>query len=816
MPNTFYEVSGELGVSAYYESTIFGQGISFYDFDNDGWDDLTLCNNQGGNTLYKNLEGTFEPWQNFPVPNAKCCLWGDLDNDGDNEIIFSTLSNGLYLFNANDNGYYVPVPGAFQWLDQVDSFNNLWLFGMSLADINSDGFLDLVVANYNTEKANFAFLNQQGLNFQIDPNTAVKSFHKATFQPAAVDINHDRNVDLYFANDYEHGNDFFYNHLDSLGQTTWTLASQETGLNIAISSMCNSWCDYDNDLDLDVYVSNLEPGNKLMRNNGNNFFQNFADSIGLAVHRQSWSSLWIDANNDQWNDLMVTSASADNAYTSWNGHLFMGVGNGQFAEADTNTFLYSAYNSSKGDFNRDGLSDIAMSASNLDVFKLYQNNDSSQHHYIRFTPKGHLSNANGIGCHYYLYTADNTQYGYIQSGENYLGQNSQHIILGLGQNEQADSLIVEWPSGIIDKYYNITHASEVVVDEGKSKWYVPQIPAGLCSAQDSIYYVLDEYYQYLWMDGEITNQRWIYPGTYNFEVYHDNQIIDSNTFVLEQWNINKNFEVIDAPCNIGSFGALVNLDSLQQYQITPDRPFSALLLGEYNLNIITNEGCAFDTTFTVQFQNIWDITIVDTTWICADDSPDLDAIIQSNLEIIETPGWPEIWSNDNNELPLQLINVYGCSIDSSINIITIESPSYTIDTIVISNGIMLSIQNVENGIAYFESNGGATLEISSSGDYYVVLNNNECDWIDTLSIEISLPNSMKEIEYKSGWTMHGDLLKAQENTEVDTIEIFNILGQQIPYYRLDDHSWIIPNAPFPLCVKSKSGISRPYYMQEKK
>lgn len=813
-PGIFNEVSGDLSVSMYYESAIFGQGVSFFDFDNDGWDDLTLSNGNYGSTLFRNLEGTFEPWQNFPVPNAKNCLWADLDNDGDNEIIFSTINNGLYLFNANEDGYYIPVPGAFQWLDQVANFNNLWLYGMSFTDINLDGYLDLVVANYTTEKANFAFLNQHNLNFLIDPNTAVKTFHKATFQPAAIDLNHDMTADLYFANDYEQGNDFFYNHLDSLGQNTWTVASEETGLNIAVNSMCNSWCDFDNDQDLDVYVSNLEPGNKLMRNNGNNFFENIADSIDLAVHRQSWSSLWIDVNNDQWSDLLVTSASADYAYTSWNAHLFIAQGNGQFAPADTNTFLFSAYNSSKGDFNRDGLYDIAMSASNFDVFKLYQNLDTTQNKFIRFTPKGKLSNANGIGCHYYLYTNNNIQYGYIQSGENYLGQNSQHIILGLGQNNQADSLVIEWPSGIVDKYYNISHGSDLNIEEGKSRWYLPPIPSGLCSVIDSIYLSMYPNYQYQWSDGIATNARWISANSYEFVVIHQGQVIDSIGFQIDLWNIDKNFTIVPAPCNFGSFGALTDLTENQQYQLSPDFTLSALPIGLYTLNITNAQGCSFDTTFTLSFETEWMLNIADSTGMCTYNFPNSDSTIYSNIAITNLDGWPEIWPAKNDTWNLHITNSQGCEIDTAITIVPIYPPSYTLDTNAMVFGLTLSIENISNGNVHFEMNGDTILDIYSSGSFNIISSNNGCTWMDVIPIEISLPNSISEIGSQSHWTMHGDILKLNISVVEDDIEIFNILGQSIPYLKLDNQSWLIPNAPFPITISSINGNFRPSYSSD--
>lgn len=812
VPNTFMEVSGDLGVSFYYESALYGEGVSFYDFDNDGWDDLTMCNNQGGTILFKNFEGFFEPWQNFPVPNAKNCLWGDLNNDGDNEIIFSTLNNGLMLFDANENGYFVPIPQAFQWLDQVDNFNNLWLYGMSLSDINLDGYLDIIVANYNTERANFAFLNQQNLNFLIDPNTAVKSFHKATFQTAAVDINHDLTPDLYFANDFEHGNDFFYNNIDSTGQGLWELASESTGLNIAISSMCNSWCDFDNDQDLDVYVSNLEPGNKLMQNNGSNYFQNISDSIGLAVHRQSWSSLWIDANNDQWNDLLVTSANADNPYTSWNGHFFTATGQGDFTQADTNTFLYSAYNSCKGDFNRDGLYDIAMSAANQDVFKLYQNQDSSTNHFIRFTPEGKISNRNGIGCHYYLYTSDNVQYGYIQSGENYLGQNSQHIILGMGANLTADSLIIKWPSGIIDKYFNIPHQSEMLLVEGKSKWYLPNINLGVCQITDTILYTLSNHFSYLWMDGQSNISRWLSNGSYSIIALYNNHPIDTNTFDVQLWSVNKNFTITPAQCQIGSYGSIDGLDEIQQYSIAPAFDFDFLPVNEYELTITNDQGCTFDTLFSVSFENEWLIQIADTTWICEGNSPIFDSIVHSSIPIENTQGWEEGLQSLEDSWSIQITNILGCTIDTTITIIHVEIPSYALDTLSDGQEVILNISDVQSGQVFFEINQESSITITTTGEYNIVIENNGCYWMDSVIIEILVPNEIEENTALHHWRLDKDELIYDGTQSFELHAIYNAIGQQIPFQQTATAKWKILESAFPIYLRIGEKYVEPYYV----
>ncbi|MBM3427630.1 MAG: CRTAC1 family protein [Bacteroidetes bacterium] len=777
----FIEVSNEVGVSMYYENAMFGQGVSFYDFDNDGWDDLTLCSQNNGNYLFKNSNGTFEPWQNFPVPQAKSCLWGDLDNDGDNEIIFSTLNNGLYLFTAQPNGYFIQVPNAFNWLDQFnEGFNNLWLFGMSLSDYNADGYLDLVVANYNTERSNLAFINQQNLQFTLDLNTAVKYFHKATFQPACVDVNSDLLPEVYFANDYEQGNDFFFNQLDTTGQNIWSIASETTGLNIAINSMCNSWCDYDNDQDLDVYVSNLEPGNKLMQNDGAAQFTDVAESISLAVHDQSWSSLWIDFNNDQWNDLLVTSASADYTYADWSAHFFVSNADGTFADADTLTFPYSAYNSCKGDFNGDGKYDVAMTGANLDVFKLYQNIDSTGNNFIKFTPSGTISNASGVGCHYYLYTPTATQYGYIQSGENYMGQNSQHLILGIGNHPMADSLILLWPSGIIDKYYQVENQTHLLAIEGKSKWYVPEISDGVCHVNDSVLVSLNGPYQFIWDDSTQTSSKILGHGTHHCLVLFENAIIDSLNFEITLWNINHNLTITHAICSMGSTGSIVIQDNSLNSILFPDYPLNLLPIEVYNLTLTDTNGCVWDTIFSINYEHVWSIELEDTLHLCENQNIPWSNFINSNLPIVEVTGWDENATSETESFLLQMTNDHGCSVNDTVFLEWSTIPDLALDSIVQEQETQVQITIDAPATVNFEINQSPLLITDSSGFYNFIIQNNQCYWTDSLWVNVPTVTNVHENQNQNHWFLQNDILFCSNPSPIKSIQVWNILGQQIP------------------------------------
>lgn len=65
------------GLNYLYGVSQFGNGMSFYDYDEDGWDDLTLSRPTYETTIYKNIEGSFFPVAQIPSglkPSPYCGL----------------------------------------------------------------------------------------------------------------------------------------------------------------------------------------------------------------------------------------------------------------------------------------------------------------------------------------------------------------------------------------------------------------------------------------------------------------------------------------------------------------------------------------------------------------------------------------------------------------------------------------------------------------------------------------------------------------------------------------------------------------------
>jgi len=142
--------------------------------------------------------------------------------------------------------------------------------------------------------------------------------------------------------------------------------------------------------------------------------------------------------------------------------LYENTGNGKFTEV---TLAGGAQASDLGrgdsvtltDFNQDGFLDLFITNGRGEYegpLQLFQNK-GNQNHWIEIDLKGNISNRDGIGAVLELKAAGSIQRRIQSGGMHRYSQNHQRIHFGLGQNSMADYIKVEWPSGIIQTIENI-------------------------------------------------------------------------------------------------------------------------------------------------------------------------------------------------------------------------------------------------------------------------------------------------------------------------------------------------------------------------
>lgn len=473
---TFQDVTTQLGVlDGFGLLTSFGTdkpggGLSFADFNQDGYDDLTVSTRAGTMIHFYQNNGGNSFTRIAPLTNNTCnskqIIWADLDNDGDKDLFVSCHDDQSRVYE--NLGSLTLVDRTFRsGILEDDGYEAMTV---SLGDLDVDGYLDIVTGEYSNLTSEYrekVYHNNGDFTFDdITTTVGIKQIGSPTLSISFQDINHDLLPDLLISEDKLWENLMYKN----VGNNILQDISVSSGANVVLDAMNSSAGDIDGDGDLDLYITNGISGNALLRNNGNETFTNITPASGTSMNRVSWAASFLDIENDGDHDLYVSSSDINDNTNA----LFVSDGNGTFTEPLLSSGGLGgndqdkSYCNIRGDFNNDGLEDIAVS--NLDdaQIKIWQNNNSVGNNWIKVNLDGVVSNKDGIGAWVTAHSNGNIYTRYTNSGDGYMGQNSDNVLIGIGQNSQIDSLVIEWPSGIVDPFITPSLNQLITIVEGSS------------------------------------------------------------------------------------------------------------------------------------------------------------------------------------------------------------------------------------------------------------------------------------------------------------------------------------------------------------
>lgn len=339
--------------------------VSVVDYDNDGWDDIFLTDRWSGGMMLKNKEGTLVDVTDDCGLEVglctNCVVFADFDNDGDSDAFVGR--------SLHDSQYFVNENGIFRHDTTMDGeLKHLrFVTAGSVADFNRDGLLDLYVSTYvapsaSAEKnwhdemlpesdrqrvrddsskhpfvdrggpANVLLINVNGKLKRCETGDELKQW-RDSFQSAWHDWDGDGDPDLFVCNDYA-PDAFLRNDTQpgSLIPNFTDVTSDLIGDKTMGYSMGASWGDYDNDADMDLFVTGMysKAGNRILNQfaeadqrsvfsaKGNFLFQNSAGSFKQVagtgankahVAKAGWSfgGQFADFDADGWLDLYVPS-----------------------------------------------------------------------------------------------------------------------------------------------------------------------------------------------------------------------------------------------------------------------------------------------------------------------------------------------------------------------------------------------------------------------------------------------------------------------------------------------------------------------------
>ncbi len=418
----FQDVARELGINV---PGGLGACSAFFDYNNDDYLDIIF---NPGNRIYlfKNNFGlNFNDvtdsagLNNYEFENL---VVGDYNNDGYLDILGNSHGGDCYLFRNNGNGTFTEVASLVGLTTR--GYRSLFL------DYNRDGLLDVLIIGFPVSNL---YRQDNNNTFQIvytflGGNTGV-----------AFDYNNDFYSDIYIG---RNGENKLYKNIN--GDTFIDVTTVAGVGNIGNTQGVVSG-DFDNDGDLDLYLTNIGDAlNALYVNQGNGTFINRTSFYGVGDVGDGRTCDIIDFNNDRLFDIFSTNHVYPNRLfrnMGYNAPFYNVAGLVNIAQPQ------DVFSASWGDFDNDGDLDAFLTGHFGSGYALMRNNGGNYFHYLKIKLIGTQSNWAGIGSRVYLFKNDTCQMMEISGGSGQDGHNSLIAHFGLGNNNSIDSLIVLWQSG---------------------------------------------------------------------------------------------------------------------------------------------------------------------------------------------------------------------------------------------------------------------------------------------------------------------------------------------------------------------------------
>ena len=483
------------------------------DYDGDGFDDIFVTDSDLGrpNHLYHNNgNGTFTDVAeqagvtggNDALNIVSDAIWFDYDNDGREDLLVARFGTPILYHNEGN--------GKFRDVTAGSGFNK---FANTIAviafDYDNDGRLDVMFGNYfrpvnlldlktthvlpndldNAVNGGGVSLWRNLGNGKFAEVTSKAGFGKHTGWTLDIghgDFNNDGLEDVYLACDYGTDRIFFNNSDGTFREATESSIGFDTrkGMNVDVA-------DFDNDGWLDIYVTNItdeymKECNMLWHNNHDGTFTDISKETGTCSTLWGWGAKFGDFDNDGWPDLFVVnglrSAGKENyipvlvdmitrpgvdfselgnwppiGNMTWSGYqkkkLFRNLNGQAFKEIAAAARVDNDRDGrgiALGDFDNDGKLDLFQTNAGQPAL-LYRGVSEGAGNWAQFRLTGTKSNRDAIGARIRLTAGGLTQIREIDGGNGYASQSMRRAHFGIGKAAKIDAVEVLWPSGKKEK-----------------------------------------------------------------------------------------------------------------------------------------------------------------------------------------------------------------------------------------------------------------------------------------------------------------------------------------------------------------------------
>ena len=476
---TFVDVAAAVGMKTI--GYTFGNPI-WGDFDGDG--DLDLFADNHYNLppyLYQNNgNGTFTDifsTSGIAGPGDKHgSAWVDYDNDGDLDLNITKGAAGGSTLGMKMDLLYQYVGGQFVDQAEAAGVGNTFGRGRTVAwgDYDRDGDVDLLDVNLKTD---LVLYRNNGDGTFTDVTAQAGLGQMQYVEGAFADYDNDGWPDIFCTTSERRDatNDVL---LHNNGDGTFSNVSSQAGILPVTGGRALAWGDYDNDGDLDLFLSrgtDVLFKQILYRNNGDGTFTDVADQAGLGVMSNNRAAAWGDFDNDGYLDLYVVDSGTDPVGKGPNS-LYRNNHDGTFTNVAAETGVEARAESrgrgaAWGDYDNDGSLDLFVTngEDNTDFNHGPQflfHNQGSGSHWLKIKLVGTVSNRQGLGAKVTLRVRRTMQFREMNGAEgHFYGQGSVPLHFGLGGAKVVNAITIQWPSGLVQQLRRVAADQEITIVE---------------------------------------------------------------------------------------------------------------------------------------------------------------------------------------------------------------------------------------------------------------------------------------------------------------------------------------------------------------
>jgi len=542
-----------------YRNYYNGGGVGIADFNNDGLADIYFTSNMGENKLYLNKGNwKFEDiTEKAGVKGSKVWSTGvsvaDVNGDG---LLDIYVSNAGDVEGGNRENELFINNGNLTFTEQATAYglaDKGFTTHAAFFDYDKDGDLDCYVLNNSWRPvSSLGYRNLRGVRdplgghklYRNDNNHFIDVSEETGIYGSVIgfglgvtvgDVNQDGWSDIYVSNDF-YERDYLYINNQKGG---FDERLEECMDHISMFSMGADVADLTNDGYPEIFSTDMLPEddyrlktlisfetyetyqlrfkngyyhqymrNMLQLNNQDNTFSEIGYLAGVAATDWSWAALMADFNNDQFKEILVCNGIykdlIDQDFVE-----FLGSGEQRKLALDNNKVDFKGFvdkmpstqlrnylftrqshlryqnvaeewglgekgfsnGAAYGDLDNDGDLDLVISNLNAES-SVYRNMNQEQHpdkHYIAFTFKGKDKNTFALGADVKVYSGQQILSFEQMPIRGFQSSMDYKMVVGLGDRTEADSIRITWPDGSVQRMQHVKADQTVALDVAQSR-----------------------------------------------------------------------------------------------------------------------------------------------------------------------------------------------------------------------------------------------------------------------------------------------------------------------------------------------------------